>query len=172
MGEHRVMTTIPEDGWPTIPIVRPRRTDPTFTGGVIDREDEASVDAVLDFYRSVLVPQLACGPDGADPWPHKSWLMNPDKELTIVAVYVDGVMSGVWVIKEGAIFMPCVDPDHIAAAFRALWDESTKHVDYIYGTSDNVLIMKFAEAAMRRAPLPTSPRLSEDGLRVEWRRDA
>lgn len=165
------LDNIPEKGWPTIPVVKPSKIDPKFKGELVDTTDEAAIDEVLDFYRAVLVPQLACGPENADPWPHKSWLMSQDPPKTVVVVRVDGEMYGVWCVKEGAIYMPCVNREYIAGAFRALWDETTKHVDYLYGTSDNVLIMRFAQAAMRSNPLKTSPKLSEDGLRVEWRRD-
>jgi hypothetical protein len=163
---------VPEGGWPTVPVLAPYETPdvPEFETGVVDPTDEEAVDEVLQFYIDSLIPQLACSPDGTlSPHPQKGWVMSTQQPKTIVVCRVDGQLQGAWIMKEnGQIFYPCATVEFIAAIFRALWDETIKHFDYVWGDTRNPVIMAFAQKAVRIPRSPNSPTVNDE--RLEWRR--
>lgn len=164
---------IPEGGYPEIPVVAPYEYDalPTFETGLVDMSSESAIEEVIQFYVATLIPQLACAPDGAlSPHPQVGWLTSSQQTKTIVTVRVDGELRGAWIIKDdtGQIFFPCATIDYIAPIFRALWDETIKHFDYIWGDTANPVIMAFAQKAVRVPRSPNSPEVNDH--RLEWRR--
>lgn len=163
---------VPEGGWPTVPVLAPYETPdaPEFETGVVDPTDEEAVDEVLQFYVDALIPQLACAPDGSlSPHPQKGWVMSVQQPKTIVVCRDKGELQGAWIMKEdGQIFYPCATVEFIAAIFRALWDETIKHFDYVWGDTRNPVIMAFAQKAVRIPRSPNSPTVNDE--RLEWRR--
>lgn len=162
---------IPEGGYPEIPVVAPYEYDalPTFETGLVDMSDESAIEEVIQFYVATLIPQLACAPDGAlSPHPQPGWLTSQSPPRQVVECRVDGVLRGTWVIKASGIYYPCATIDFIAPIFRALWDESIKHWDYLWGDTRNPVIMAFAQKAVRVPRSPNSPEVNDQ--RLEWRR--
>lgn len=168
---------LPADGWPTIPVVGVSAGAPQLVGELVDPADDDLLDEVLAFYRDALVPQLACSPDGTlEPWPQRSWVQSPEPPRVIVAVRDEtGVLRGCWILKDlgsdgACIYYPVATIDAIAAVFRALWDETIRHFDYVWGDTSNPVIMAFAQKAVRVPPTPGSPTVTDS--RLEWRRRA
>lgn len=166
-------TDIPEGGWPEVPVVAPYEyeTLPEFETGLFDLSTEEAVCDLIKFYEDTLIPQLACSPDGTlSPHPQHSWLMSSDTNSprTAVVCRIDGELRGAWIIKRDQIFYPCATVEFIAPIFRALWDESIKHFDYIWGDTQNPVIMAFAQKAVRIPRSPNSPTVNDQ--RLEWRR--
>ena len=162
---------IPEGGYPEIPVVAPYEYDalPTFETGLVDMSDESAIEEVIQFYVATLIPQLACAPDGAlSPHPQPGWLTSQNPPRQVVECRVDGVLRGTWVVKDSGIYYPCATIDFIAPIFRALWDESIKHWDYLWGDTRNPVIMAFAQKAVRVPRSPNSPEVNDQ--RLEWRR--
>lgn len=162
---------IPEGGWPSIPVVAPYDYEvlPEFTSGLVDMSDEAAIDEVLQFYKDQLVPQLACDPTGTfTPHPQEGWVKSKDPQRVIVEVRADGVLCGAWILRDGQIYFPCADPAYVAPIFRALWDETIKHFDYVWTTIKNPLVLAFANKAVRVPRSANSPYINGD--RLEWRR--
>lgn len=157
-----------EQEWPKIPVVAPGDKPEEFTGEVLDLTDEKNVDALLDFYKIILVPQLACATDGSHPAiPQKPWV-TAEGRTAIVVRDINGVMRGSWIIKNNGIYYPCATIDNVALIFRELWDETIQHFDYLWGTTTNPVIMEFAAKAVRKTKTPGRPTLNGDKL--EWRR--
>lgn len=162
---------IPEGGYPEIPVIAPYEyaTLLTFETGLVDMSDESAIEEVIQFYVATLIPQLACAPDGSlSPHPQPGWVRSQEPPRTIVTVRVDGEMRGAWIIKKNQIFYPCATIDFIAPIFRALWDETIKHFDYVWGDTQNPVIMAFAQKAVRIPRSPNSPEVNDQ--RLEWRR--
>jgi hypothetical protein len=172
MGAIRMTNEIPEGGWPSIPILAPYETPavPTFETSLITDLDESIVDEILAFYKTTLIPQLACAPDGMNsPYPGKGWLMSSQQKKWFVICRADDVLRGVWVVKQdGQIFYPCATIDYIAAIFRALWVETIQHFDYVWGSTENPIILEFAKKA-EHVPRNSMDATVSDG-RLEWRR--
>jgi hypothetical protein len=163
--------SIPEGGYPEIPIVAPYEYDavPTFDTGLVDMQSESAIEEVIQFYVATLIPQLACAPDGAlSPHPQEGWIKSESSPRTIVTCRVDGELRGAWIIKDNGIYYPCATIDFIAPIFRALWDETIKHFDYVWGDTSNPVIMAFAQKAVRTPRSPNSPEVND--RRLEWRR--
>lgn len=163
--------SIPEGGYPEIPIVAPDEYSelPVFETGLVDMSDESAIEEVIQFYVATLIPQLACSPDGSlSPHPQSGWLKSGEPPRTIVTCRVDGELRGAWIVKESGIYYPCATIDFIAPIFRALWDESIKHFDYLWGDTRNPVIMAFAKKAVRVPRSPNSPEVNDQ--RLEWRR--
>lgn len=163
---------IPEGGWPSIPVLAPYETPgvPNFETSLVTDLDEAFVEELLAFYEATLIPQLACVPDGhLSPYPQKGWLISSQQKKSIVVCKVDGELRGVWVVKEdGQIFYPCATIDYIAAIFRALWVETIQHFDYVWGSTENPIILEFAKKA-EHVPRNSMDATVSNG-RLEWRR--
>lgn len=162
---------IPEGGWPAVPVLAPYEIPnvPTFETAVVDSQDEELVDEILDFYQATLIPQLACSPDGSmSPHPQKGWLMSDGAPRVPVTCRVDSELVGAWIIRNNGIYYPCATVDFIAPIFRALWDETINHFDYVWGDTRNPVIMAFAKKAVRIPRSPNSPTVTDEKL--EWRR--
>lgn len=162
---------VPKGGWPEVPVVAPHEYDqlPAFETGLIVMSDQEALREVETFYLNTLIPQLACAPDGSpSPHPQLGWLSSNNPPRSIVSCRVESVLVGAWVIKEGQIFYPCATIDFIAPIFRALWDETIKHFDYVWGDTRNPVIMAFAKKAVRVPRSLNSPEVTEQ--RLEWRR--
>lgn len=164
-------SSIPEGGWPEIPVLAPYELPdiPEFQTGVADLTIISLQEEVMSFYQT-LVPQLVCVPDGSmDGYPKLSWILSKDgPPKTVVICRAGSTLSGVWIISKNGIHYPCVDTRYVAPIFRALWDESIKHFDYIWASTKNPAIMAFAQKAVRIPRKPSSPTLNGDKL--EWRR--
>lgn len=162
---------IPEGGWPEVPVVAPYEfpTLPDFETGLMDSTDGEAVDELLEFYKTTLIPQLACAPDGSSsPHPQKGWVMSEGATRTPVTCRVNGELVGAWIIRNSGIYYPCSTVDYIAPIFRSLWDETIKHFDYVWGDTRNPVIMAFAKKAVRIPRSPDSPTVTDEKL--EWRR--
>lgn len=160
---------IPEDSWPTIPIVSPKTESTKFMGEILDLDDEDTVDIILDFYHETLIPQLACAPDGSSSaHPQKGWMMSPEPPRKAVVIYDEKGMRGVWILKEGQIYYPCATVEDISGVFRALWAESIQHFDHVWGSTSNPVIMAFAQAAVQKTRWYGTPEVNDE--RIEWRR--
>lgn len=162
---------IPEGGWPEVPVIAPYEYSslPDFEPGLMDSSDEAAVDELLAFYKTTLIPQLACAPDGsASPHPQKGWLMSGESIRTPVTIRVNDELVGAWILRNNGIYYPCAQLEFIAPIFRALWDETIKHFDYVWGDTRNPVIMAFAKKAVRIPRSPNSPVVNDEKL--EWRR--
>ena len=163
---------IPEEGWPEVPVVAPYEYEelPEFETKLLDPTNPEEVDAVVQFYKDTLIPQLACSPDGLlDPHPSSGWISSTGSPRTIVVSMVDDQLRGAWIIKDNGIYYPCATVEHIAPIFRSLWDETIKHFDYVWGSTANPVIMAFAQKAVRIPRSPNSPTVTDEKL--EWRRN-
>lgn len=162
---------IPEGGWPAPPVVAPYEYEslPTFETGLFDQHEPGAIEEILKFYHDTLIPQLACAQDGSStPWPQEGWLLSDGAERTVVVCRIDGELRGAWIIKRDQIYYPCATVEYIAPIFRALWDETIKHFDYVWGDTKNPVIMAFAQKAVRIPRSPNSPEVNDQ--RLEWRR--
>lgn len=158
--------------YPTVPILGINQTPdaPEFTTDFVDTTDD-NVDEALDFYNRVLIPQLACAVDGSHPAiPSKSWLQRTDPARQIVTVRSDGVLHGVWIVRDGQIMYPVANNDYIALIYRTLWDETIKHFDYVWAFTNNPVIQGFIKKAVRYPPLPSTPTLNANADKLEWHR--
>lgn len=161
----------PEGDWPELTVVAPYEYEelPVFETGLVDMSNESEIEEVIQFYVETLIPQLACAPNGeVSPHPQKGWVMSETPPRTIVTVRVDGELRGAWIVKANQIYYPCATIDFIAPIFRALWDETIKHYDYVWGDTRNPVIMAFAQKAVRIPRSPNSPEVNDQ--RLEWRR--
>ncbi len=160
---------IPKE-WPKVEVTGIGDKVPEFTSSLADPQDEQVLEELLEFYQTFLVPQLACTPDGsAPPIPGKVWLQNENPVRTAVIVRGPELeLRGAWIIKDNGIYYPCATMDHVAAIYRALWDETIQHFDYVWGSTMNPTIMAFAKKAVRNPPSANSPTVTDSKL--EWRR--
>jgi hypothetical protein len=155
--------------WPKIKVQGISDKSPPLTSGLLDLTDADARQELLTFYREMLVPQLACTPDGSHPpYPMDAWLVSEPERTAVIVRGPELEMRGAWVIKENGIYYPCATIDHIALIYRALWDETIKHFDYVYGSTTNPTIMAFAQKAVRNPPSENSPVVTDE--RLEWRR--
>jgi hypothetical protein len=158
--------------WPSIPVLAPYQTPgvPIFETSLVTDLNDETLEEVFNFYQTTLIPQLACAPDGlTSPYPQEGWLKSSQQKKSFVVCRADGVLRGVWVVKEnGEIFYPCATIDYIAAIFRALWVETIQHFDYVWGSTANPIILEFAKKA-EHVPRNSMDATVSDG-RLEWRR--
>ena len=155
--------------WPKIEVKGISETSPTLESSLLDLTVAENRAELLEFYQQMLVPQLACTPDGSHPpYPMESWLQIEPERTAVIVRGPELEFRGAWIIKENQIFYPCATIDHIAAIYRALWDETIKHFDYVFGSTNNPTIMAFAQKAVRNPPSGNSPTVTDD--RLEWRR--
>lgn len=162
---------VPEDGWPEVPVVAPYEYEqlPVFETELLDLGVEGLAEEVIQFYEDTLIPQLACAPDGSSsPHPQLGWLMSLSEPRHVVVCKIDGTLRGAWIIKRNQIYYPCATVEYIAPIFRALWDETIKHFDYVWGDTQNPVIMAFAQKAVRIPKSPNSPEVNDQ--RLEWRK--
>lgn len=160
---------IPEGGWPEVPVLAPYETPeaPELVTGLVDMTDEAAVEEFLQFHKDRLIPQMVCNPT-AEPWPTLAWTLSQDPPRQIVVCHADGQLEGGWIIKGGGIYYPVANHEFIAATLRALWDETIKHFDYVWASSESPMIMAFAAKAVRIPARYSTPTINGD--RLEWRR--
>lgn len=162
---------VPEGGWPSIEILAPYETPdaPEVEVSVLDLTDDEAVEELLQFYKDSLVPQMACAPDGStSPYPQKGWLLSVQQPKLVVVARCDGALCGVCIYKAGQIFYPFADPRYVASIFRAMWAEGIKHFDYVWGKTENPVLLECIEKAQRIPRTPDCPVVNGD--RVEWRR--
>lgn len=156
--------------YPEVPILGINETPgaPDFETSINETTDE-NADEALDFYNRVLIPQLACAPDGSHPAiPKKEWIQRTDQERHIITVRDGEELHGLWIVREGQIMYPVANNDYIALIYRTLWDETIKHYEYVYAMTDNPVIQAFIKKAVRNPPLPSTPVVNGD--RLEWHR--
>lgn len=157
------------DEWPRIPVTSPKAPESVWVSGVMEKTPE-NLDELMSFYETSMLPQLVCRPDGGYlPFPTRKWVEAEGREVVVVRD-TTGALRGCWIIRDNGIFFPCATVEDISGIFRALWDETIKHYDYLWGSTQNELILKFAQAAVRKEKTPGRPTITLTEGRIEWRR--
>jgi hypothetical protein len=143
---------------------------PLLISEILDCTDPDVQQEVVDFYQRELDPLMICLNEAqSDPptetrIPQGPWLAAPGR--TVVGARLEsGELVGCWVVKDNGLWYPCIRLSLVVAGIRALWDETTQHFDYLWGSTDNPLIMAWAQ----QAKAPDSPTVIEEH-RMVWRR--